>query len=225
MDCLSNLLRSYLANNQVDDDKKDAHLMPRCCRKDDSSSSSEGDSSDDDSTDTDNESNFYNEFESVTSTMYETNLSHKLSTKMVTAPKKFKKKKKYVRRSKWSTYVNRYLDFVQSPRVHFVNDTIFYMIFLMLFNYMILCEFNYYETVDAYLPINSTETESFENQTVIENNSTTDANQTIEYVTIGPQLFEKVQIVQLKQPSIIEYILMYWIFCFIAEEVRQVIVS
>jgi len=42
-----------------------------------------------------------------------------------------------------STYWNRYLSFVASPKVVFYYESVFYLAFLALFSYVLLCKFNY----------------------------------------------------------------------------------
>lgn len=48
-------------------------------------------------------------------------------------------------KNRFQVYLSRYKNFIDSPRIHFVYDTVFYTIFLLLFSYMMLCDFNYYK--------------------------------------------------------------------------------
>ncbi len=100
--------------------------------------------------------------------------------------------------SRWSTYWDFYRRFVSSPRVHFVYDALFYVIFLMLFSYMVLCELSYYET-----------------KLVVD----TVFNKSSAYNNTEKRMVEKTV---LKAPSFIEYLLIFWIFSFMMEEARQV---
>jgi hypothetical protein len=56
-------------------------------------------------------------------------------------------------------YSKRYKNFVKSPRVHFVFDAAFFTMFIILFSYMMLCEFTFYKTVieeyEVKLPVAS----------------------------------------------------------------------
>ena len=45
-------------------------------------------------------------------------------------------------------YLERYTAFFRSPKVHFVYESLFYLIFLNLFTYTMLCKYNYYDMTD-----------------------------------------------------------------------------
>ena len=116
-------------------DKKEASLVPHICRYDDTSSSES--SEDDSSTENDDLSLYINNLTNNT-----------CESKNIKFSKKSQNYKK--KQSKWSTYWSRYKRFVDSPRVHFTYDSIFYLVFLTLFSYVILCEFSYYEEIDEF---------------------------------------------------------------------------
>ena len=117
--------------------------------------------------------------------------------KQTTANRNFTKIESEVHKSKIEIYLKRYDSFIKSPRVHFVYDTAFYTAFLLLFSYVMLCDLSYYDT---------------ENEKTFLGNSTFDENTNVTY-------FEK-NIV--KNPSSLEYLLIFWIFSFICEEFSQV---
>jgi hypothetical protein len=172
-------------------DKKEANLVPLICRNDESSSSESSDES------TDNE-----ESKASSVIKVDNNLGSYEFKKVnrIKASKKFKKKQK-----KWSTYWSRYKRFVDSPRVHFTYDAIFYLIFLALFSYMILCEFDYSIMENQHLN-DSIESLYSNNSSIYNKNSNSLPN------------IKK----QVKMPSSIEYLLIFWVLAFIIEEIRQV---
>ena len=161
--------------------------MPSFCITDTSSCSS----SSDESTDSDLFKSEINTF----------NNSNKKSFSINRA-KKFTKKAKKNKQTRWSTYWNRFKRFLHSPFVHFIYDTIFNLVFLILFSYMILCEFTYYEKLNEYVELNS----KLNATSFIPN------NRTYNYISIN----------KVKTPSWIEYLLVYWMFAFMMEECRQV---
>lgn len=93
-------------------------------------------------------------------------------------------------------YIKRYKNFVNSPRVHFVFDASFFIIFLMLFSYMMLCKFTFEEEVEI------------RNKST--NESSSDAGQVVMIKTV---------------PSFIEYFLLFWVVSLFIEEGRQFISS
>lgn len=188
-------------------EKREANLLPSCCTNDDSSSSS---SSSDESSDAEEPRTY------ASGKSYDDNFKTAVRVKR---NKRNRKKKQ----SKWFTYWNRFKSFAHSPRVHFVYDASFYIIFLMLFSYMILCEFNYYETIDEEIieyennSASANLTNFTSNSHDVSNSTNSPLNQTkLNFRTIIVQ--NKV----IKNPSWIEYLLIYWIIAFIAEETRQV---
>jgi hypothetical protein len=209
-------------------DKKEANLTPRCCRVDESSSSSDSESefsSDDSVNSRDREAS--EDQEDSNSTKFE-----------LKRPIKSKRIKTKIKQSKWSTYWSRYRRFVHSPRVHFVYDALFYVIFLIMFSYMILCEFDYYEETEKESnDFVLSQNENFVNKTINQNynlnqsvhvfnsssklrnispneNSSALFNENSHYASSSRRL--------LKKPSWIEYILIYWMLTFMIEEGRQV---
>lgn len=190
----SNLLRDYLTNYEITIDKKESNLLPSFCITDTSSCSS----SSEESTDSELFKSDFNTFNSSSTTSKKASLTR--------AKKYTKKIKKKTKQTKWSTYWNRYKRFLHSPFVHFIYDTIFNLLFLILFSYTVLCEFTYYETVIQYTDLTSNSTSSLKSLLV--------ANST--------KTFSYVHVKQIKAPSWIEYLLIYWMFAFMLEELRQV---
>jgi hypothetical protein len=186
-------------------DKKEANLLPRICAYEESSSSSE---SSDESTDS----------EMQDPRLFRGNQTSSLNN--IDLPdyksvKKIRKKRMKKKQSKWSTYWSRYKRFVHSPRVHFVYDALFYCVFLLLFSYMILCEFNYYEEIEQTVEV-------FPRSTLFLNKTNTDDlkkfNKTNE---TSNSTFIEFRRRVIKMPSWIEYLLIYWMFAFVLEEARQ----
>ena len=173
-------------------DKKEANLLPNFCTSEDTSSSEEDESSDNEDSQTETTNDFAIEPSS--------------------SPRvKRSKRKSMKKQSKWTTYWNRYKRFVHSPRVHFVYDALFYFIFLILFSYMILCEFNYYEHIEVKVtkPLN----QSIDNKQNLSVHELNNVN--------GSFVSNVEQRRVLKKPSLIEYLLIYWMFSFALEEFRQ----
>jgi len=113
-------------------------------------------------------------------------------------------KKIDIKKNKFQIYWQRYFSFTQSPKVHFFYDTFFYTVFLFLFSYMLLCDYGYYETIYEEVAVaNLTE---------------------IEYASLNSDepnakmLARKI----VKNPSVIEILLVFWIFSFLFEELIQV---
>ena len=104
------------------------------------------------------------------------------------------------RKRKLEIYWKRYQSFTESPKVHFFYDTIFYATFLLIFSYMLLCDFNYYKLVEERL--------------FLEENTTANFSQSQE----GPLI--TVRAVQ--TPTFIEYLVTFWIISFFFEELNQV---
>ena len=107
---------------------------------------------------------------------------------------------KKLKSSKLATYWDLYKRFVHAPRVHFVYDAFFYILFLTLFSYTVLCELQ------------------FNTQVYVKETSNNESNST----RFLPSKFVARTVV--KSPSICEYLLIYWIFSFIMEEFRQVFI-
>jgi hypothetical protein len=108
-------------------------------------------------------------------------------------------------------YAVRYSRFIKSPRICFIYDTFFYLVFLLLFSYMLLCDFNYY---DQELSKTTTAT-SLPNVTLISNNFTnyTRKRLLLNTFTVNPHV---------SHPSSLEWLLLLWIITYIIDEIRQV---
>jgi len=91
-------------------------------------------------------------------------------------------------------YWNRYLSFAASPKVAFVYEAVFYVAFLFLFSYVLLCRFNYSE------------------------NDTTEAtNMTNLYANASSLVVES----RPSLPSWPELVLIFWVLSFIVDEAHQ----
>jgi hypothetical protein len=255
-----------LSNNEVDDrEQKEAYLLPKFCTNYESSSSSNssGESSEDDDSidiDFDDSSKSFMSDQGLSKMSHsgdgvcQINLSssHHFNDLSVSMSKSLKKKnkkmnKKKKRKTKWSTYWSRYECFARSPRVHFFYDAFFYLIFLMMFNYMILCEFNYYDDHNENSNHDYLRKESYMFNSMLPNNN---SNETL--TKNSRNFYSNISLVdvynistyddynifphknsstnnknhgnnpKINQPSKIEILLIYWMFGFIAEELRQV---
>lgn len=91
-------------------------------------------------------------------------------------------------------YCKRYKHFIDSPRVHFVYETVFYSIFLAFFSFMLLCEFEYYQ-------------------------KNTQLSTHLEFTT-NSSSYTDFKLV--KYPSYSEYIIIFWWLMYVIEEFRQV---
>lgn len=136
-----------------------------------------------------------------------------------------------VMRKNFHLYHKRYTSFINSPRVCFIYETFFYTIFLVIFSYMLLCNFEYYVRNDQ----NKDDVEVFNESKLVENkylpfNNHTDFNSTTSFEDLNSTdvgLDAKSAVVvsgtrQIAAVSLCEYILYFWILTFIAEECRQV---
>ncbi|CAF0758789.1 unnamed protein product [Brachionus calyciflorus] len=101
--------------------------------------------------------------------------------------------------TKFQVYYKRFRHFIDSPKVHFIYETIFYCIFLAIFSYMILCDFKYEQRFEK----------SNQNSTM---NQTSDQNSTIE---------EKSRRKIYNKPAFTEILITFWIITYITEEFRQ----
>lgn len=110
-----------------------------------------------------------------------------------------------------------------SPRVKFIYDSVnitnfkiynlhnhvlffekvFYILFLCLFSYMMLCEFTYQDFDFKYIANQNSTNISF----IRERNETLD---------------EYIKDKSINKPNIIQYLMIFWVFSFCCEEVRQV---
>ncbi len=120
-------------------------------------------------------------------------------------------------KSKIKTYLKRYEYFIKSPKTRFLYDTLFYMTFLSIYSYMLLCEFSYFEE-ENFLP-NSKEANSsndeISNSTLINNID----NSSISFRSVDDSNRSATS------PKIIEYIITIWVLSFFVEEMKQVIYS
>ena len=115
-------------------------------------------------------------------------------------------------RRKLKIYWKRYECFTNSPKTHFVYDTLFYTIFLLIFSYMILCDFKYYG-----------EEISFSNET--SPNVTVGTNSTEEAIFTHSNSLSAIKINKVVQgPAPIEYLMVFWIISFLLEEINQVFI-
>jgi hypothetical protein len=120
-----------------------------------------------------------------------------IDNKQITANRHFTKIESEVHKSKIEIYLKRYDSFIKSPRVHFVYDTAFYTAFLLLFSYVMLCDLSYYDTENEEMLLGNSTFLRIQNETYLEKNN-------------------------VKNPSSLEYLLIFWIFSFICEEFSQV---
>ena len=93
-------------------------------------------------------------------------------------------------------YIERYKHFISSPKICFLYETIFFHIFLILFSYMLLCEFQF-EPPKKEINISS-------NLTYNNSNGYQEVDNTRNF------------------PQFIEFLLLFWIFTYIIDELRQV---
>jgi hypothetical protein len=89
---------------------------------------------------------------------------------------------------------------------------VFFILFLLLFSYVLLCEFNFYE-IPSISKLNSSSNESYAyiNETI--NQTSILVNSSSNEIVVG-QILNK--------PSILQYLLIFWVFSFFVEELRQV---
>lgn len=85
-------------------------------------------------------------------------------------------------------------------------ETLAFLSFLILFSFFILCEFNYYYDQDYYEALTETIKHEF--------NLTVNQTEEIDLMVIKKN--------HIKAPSLIEYVLVFWVATFILEEFRQV---
>ena len=100
-------------------------------------------------------------------------------------------------------YFNRYRSFMHSPKVHFVYEELFFVFFLALFTWVLLFDFKYYETIT----------------TTIETNFTNITENSTSFVT---SQLETIEAKQVKAPSVLEWILIFWVLSYVFDEIHQV---
>ena len=93
-----------------------------------------------------------------------------------------------------SSYVEKYKNFIKTPKIMFFYRGVFYISFLLLFSYMILCDLSYFE--------------------LIQNNGNKKSSS-----------FEEHQTKVIKNPSVVEWLILFYILCTLIEEIYQFSVS
>ncbi len=133
-----------------------------------------------------------------------------------------------------SEYSIKYQNFMYAPRTHFVYKTVsklfcfkicffnslsskyiqkgFYIIFLMLYSYLLLCKFEYYDPDTIDLPTNCTNDLS-----EIANNLTNLTGSQNSWSS-----GEKTGCREIMGQSWLEYLLCFWVFSFFCQELGQV---
>ena len=96
--------------------------------------------------------------------------------------------------------LKRYKYFTESPKVHFYYECLFYMTFLLIFSYMLLCDFTYYNKENA---------SDDSNDSIKPYNSSIKSSNNSNKEVAGPKFLEIVIII--------------WVFSFFIEEIKQVI--
>jgi hypothetical protein len=108
------------------------------------------------------------------------------------------------------TYWSRLKAFWSSPKVHFVYEESFFVFFLILFSYVLLCEFTYH-AYDREPPVEMTTAEE------------ATFNSSAELFTSRADSSEAMGLAKRRiGPSISEYVLMFWVFTFVVDEMVQV---
>ena len=183
---------------------KEANLMPKCFRRNTEVSNDDNEDTESE-IDLDAEKNLDEELNENKRSTILRNIDTNEAKKFITNTKRSisQIRNQEVKLSWFRTYLNRYKNFIKSPRVHFINEAIFNILFLLLFSYVMLCEFDYYEVQEQR------ENLTYSNLTLIDNNSNED---------VKMSLIRKV-----KSPTIYEYVLIYWVISFVVEEARQVL--
>lgn len=110
----------------------------------------------------------------------------------------------------------RYASFINSPRICFIYDTFFYTMFLLLFSYLILCEFVYY--VDE---LGADEADNGTNDSVLlrlshHSNETILSEEQSNSTDSGAGNRREITI-----PSALEWTVIAWVLTYIIEELRQ----
>jgi hypothetical protein len=114
----------------------------------------------------------------------------------------------------------KWKNFIRSPRSHFIYDILSFFIFLSIFSYFMLSEFEF--TIKNNCNLNLTDSSSNaiveleDNKRLISNNLTKSANKRLTNSTTSCRDYI------IKQPILIEYILDVWIFSFFVREITQV---
>lgn len=97
------------------------------------------------------------------------------------------------------SYHEKYWNFILAPRSHFVYDTTLFVAFLLIFSYLMLCEFRFYKPqwgeIDFFTR-NSSGNSSLRNH----------------------EVHKRAQ----ADPHWLEYLIIYWVFTFCCQEFFQV---
>ena len=104
-----------------------------------------------------------------------------------------------VEKNFFKIYLQRYKNFVKTPKMQFIYETFFYLLFLMLYSYIMLCKFNYHEDN-------------------LESRNTNETNRS--YSGVGRNMERQERL--LAGPSFSEYILILWIIFYTIDEFHQV---
>lgn len=113
----------------------------------------------------------------------------------------------------------KWKNFIRSPRSHFIYDTLSYFIFLLIFSYFMLSEFEFVIRNNCNLNLTDSSNaivEVEDNKRLISNNLTKSANKRLTSSTSSCRDYI------IKQPILIEYILDVWVFSFFVREITQV---
>jgi len=106
-----------------------------------------------------------------------------------------------------SNFLIRYKNFIKAPSTHFIYETFFYFLFLMLFSYYMLTEIVFETTIDCQ-KTNLTANMSLLNQ------SSQNTNNSLNHILCKEKI--------IKMPSYFDYVLIGWVVSFICQEVNQV---
>lgn len=125
------------------------------------------------------------------------------------------------------SYRKAYLKYVTSPKMCFCYETFFFFLFLGLFSYVLLCEFDFKQAETSNLESNSSiynardnNFTNFTNETTLLTNS---SNFTLNFSSseIKPQS-KTITKNFLNMPGLAEIFLAFWVFTFLINEIIQV---
>jgi hypothetical protein len=108
-------------------------------------------------------------------------------------------------------YWKRYTTFFKSPKVHYAYEVLFFVAFLMLFSYTMLCEFNFHEEID----------ELFQNSLTVNISNLTESSYFASNNSINATRLTAKRKIKLTRLLLTEYILIFWVFSFMADEFYQ----
>lgn len=118
-------------------------------------------------------------------------------------------------------YFNKIYKFVSAPYVKFLYNLYFHVIFLLLFSYMILCDF--FPLYDFPSGTCAPTADSAESKDASDGGKSEGA---VESLTSDPNMTNASAVVfalqKQNRPSVIEFIVLIWIITLISEEIRQV---